>query len=99
MLDEKILKEIKNICIKHQNIEKVILFGSRAVDKEKYNSDIDLAVIGEFDFLFCERLKEEFENIPTLLKFDVVDYNNITNQELINDVNKYGKVIYNKKCN
>lgn len=97
MLDEKILKEIRNICAKYKNIEKVMLFGSRAIDKERYNSDIDLAIVGEFDFLFCERLKEEFENIPTLLKFDVVDYNNITNQELINDVNKYGKVIYNKK--
>lgn len=99
MLEEKILKEIQNICTKHKNVEKVILFGSRAIDKERYNSDIDLAIVGEFDFLFCERLKEEFENIPTLLKFDVVDYNNITNQELINDVNKYGKVIYNKKIN
>ena len=55
--------------------------------------------MGEFDFLFCERLKDEFGNIPTLLKFDVVDYNNITNQELIKDINKYGKVIYNKKIN
>ena len=97
MLDEKILKEIRNICAKYKNIEKVMLFGSRAIDKERYNSDIDLAIVGEFDFLFCERLKEEFENIPTLLKFDVVDYNNITNGELINDINKYGKVIYNKK--
>ncbi|MEI0560619.1 nucleotidyltransferase domain-containing protein [Brachyspira pilosicoli] len=99
MLEEKILKEIQNICTKHKNIEKVILFGSRAIDREKYNSDIDLAIVGEFDFLFCERLKEEFENIATLLKFDVVDYNNITNQELINDINKYGKVIYTKKVN
>lgn len=99
MLDEKILKEIRNICAKYKNIEKVMLFGSRAIDKERYNSDIDLAIVGEFDFLFCERLKEEFENIPTLLKFDVVDYNNITNGELINDINKYGKVIYNKKIN
>ena len=99
MLEEKILKEIQNICTKHKNIEKVILFGSRAIDIEKYNSDIDLAIVGEFDFLFCERLKEEFENMPTLLKFDVIDYNNITNQELINDINKYGKVIYTKKVN
>ncbi|WP_297286604.1 nucleotidyltransferase domain-containing protein [uncultured Brachyspira sp.] len=96
MLDEKILKEIRNICAKYKNIEKVMLFGSRAIDKERYNSDIDLAIVGEFDFLFCERLKEEFENMPTLLKFDVVDYNNITNGELINDINKYGKVIYSK---
>ena len=96
MLDEKILKEIRNICDKYKNIEKVMLFGSRSADKEKYNSDIDLAIVGEFDFLFCERLKKEFENIPTLLKFDVVDYNNITNQELIKDINKYGKVIYSK---
>ena len=96
MLEEKILKEIQNICTKHKNVEKVILFGSRAIDREKYNSDIDLAIVGEFDFLFCERLKEEFENMPTLLKFDVADYNSITNQELISDINKYGKVIYSK---
>ncbi|MDA1470359.1 nucleotidyltransferase domain-containing protein [Brachyspira hyodysenteriae] len=66
MLDEKIKEGIKNICSSYGNIEKVILFGSRAMDKEKYNSDIDLAVIGKFDLLFCERLKEELSELPTL---------------------------------
>ncbi|WP_295153800.1 nucleotidyltransferase domain-containing protein [uncultured Brachyspira sp.] len=97
MLDEKIKKGIKNICSSYENIEKVILFGSRAMDKEKYNSDIDLAVVGEFDLLFCERLKEELSYLPTLLKFDVISYNEIENQELINDIKNYGKTIYKKE--
>lgn len=96
MLDEKIKEGIKNICSSYENIEKVILFGSRAMDKEKYNSDIDLAVIGKFDLLFCERLKEELSELPTLLKFDVISYNDIENQELINDIKNHGKIIYKK---
>lgn len=34
MLDEKIKEGIKNICSSYDKIEKVILFGSRAMDKE-----------------------------------------------------------------
>ncbi|AUJ50223.1 nucleotidyltransferase domain-containing protein [Brachyspira hyodysenteriae] len=37
MLDEKIKEGIKNICSSYENIEHVILFGSRAMDREKYN--------------------------------------------------------------
>ena len=96
MLDEKIKESIINICCSYKNIEKVILFGSRAIDKEKYNSDIDLAVVGKFDLLFCEKLKEELSDLHTLLKFDVISYKDIENQELINDINNHGKVIYKK---
>ncbi|EKV57288.1 DNA polymerase beta domain-containing protein region [Brachyspira hampsonii 30446] len=96
MLDEKIKEGIRNICSSYKNIEKVILFGSRAINKEKYNSDIDLALVGEFDLLFCERLKEELSDLPTLLKFDVISYNNIENDELLNDIKNHGKVIYKK---
>ncbi|MDA0072931.1 nucleotidyltransferase domain-containing protein [Brachyspira hyodysenteriae] len=35
MLDEKIKEGIKNICSSYENIEKIILFGSRAMDKRK----------------------------------------------------------------
>ncbi|MBW5390630.1 nucleotidyltransferase domain-containing protein [Brachyspira hampsonii] len=77
-------------------MEKVILFGSRAINKEKYNSDIDLGLVGEFDLLFCERLKEELSDLLTLLKFDVISYNNIENDELLNDIKNHGKVIYKK---
>ncbi|WP_239649353.1 hypothetical protein [Brachyspira hyodysenteriae] len=55
-----------------------------------------MAVIGKFDLLFCERLKEELSELPTLLKFDVISYNDIENQELINDIKNHGKIIYKK---
>ena len=55
---------MNNIFKSHKEIEKIILFGSRAENGEKYNSDIDLSVIGDFDFLFLE--------LETLLIFDVI---------------------------
>ena len=59
--DEEESKE--NILLKKKNKD-IILNNIR----EKYNSDIDLSVIGDFDFLFCERLKEELSELETLLK-------------------------------
>ena len=97
MLDDKLINGIRDICSLYSNREKVILFGSRAVNKEKYNSDIDLALIGEFDILFCERLKLELSNLPTLLKFDVISYNDIENKELKDSIDTYGKIIYIKQ--
>lgn len=96
MIDEKLLYDMNNIFKSHKEIEKIILFGSGAENREKYNSDIDLSVIGDFDFLFCERLKEELSELETLLKFDVISHNDINNEELKNNIEKYGKIIYNR---
>ena len=96
MIDDKLLYNMNNIFKSHKEIEKIILFGSRAENREEYNSDIDLSVVGDFDFLFCERLKEELSELETLLKFDVINHNDINNNELKNNIEKYGKIIYNK---
>ena len=96
MIEDKLLKKIIEVFSSNEKIEKAILFGSRASNTEKYNSDIDIAIIGDNDLLFCERIKEELSNIPTLLKFDIVNYYDIKNPNLKNHIDKYGIVIYDK---
>lgn len=96
MIEDKILKEIIEVLSSNEKIEKAVLFGSRALNKEKYNSDIDIAIIGDGDLLFCERIKEELSNIPTLLKFDILNYNDIKNPNLKRHIDESGIVIYNK---
>lgn len=96
MIEDKILKEIIEVLSSNEKIEKAVLFGSRALDKEKYNSDIDIAIIGDGDLLFCERIKDELSNIPTLLKFDILNYNDIKNPNLKRHIDESGIVIYNK---
>ena len=40
------------------------------------------------------RLEEALENIDTLRKIDIFDYNSIHNKYLLEDIEKYGKQIY-----
>lgn len=47
-LEDKIMNEIKNIIKKFPE-NKFLMFGSRARGDYKYNSDIDIAVLGKCD--------------------------------------------------
>lgn len=96
MIDDKLLKKIIEVFSSNEKIEKAILFGSHTSNTEKYNSDIDIAIIGDNDLLFCERIKEELSNLPTLLKFDIINYHDIKNPNLKKHIDEKGVVIYNK---
>lgn len=89
---EQVIMEICEIA-KRCQIDKVLLFGSRARGDFKRTSDIDLAVAGG-DFLrFALDVEEE---TSTLLEFDIVDLNRCMQQELRDSIEKEGRVIYEK---
>ena len=82
---------------KKSNIEKAILFGSRARGNYKYNSDIDLAIIfTNNDSDNYIKILTKLEELYTLYKFDVIDYNKITNIKLKEEIDKDGIIIYKK---
>lgn len=91
-IDESLINEIVNLAIKH-GIEKLILFGSRARGDYNKTSDIDLAVSGGNTVEFTLDV-EECTN--TLLKFDVVNLDGAVQKELLEMINKEGKVVYEK---
>lgn len=73
MEKSEILKSIITTITQTPNIEKIILFGSRARGDEEARSDFDIAIfcpkISERQWLdLCERV----ENIDTLLKIDLI---------------------------
>ena len=78
---------------KKNNIEKVILFGSRARGTNSERSDIDLAVKGGSAFDFYYDIEEK---AYTLLMFDVVDLNKPIPEELEKEINRDGVTIYEK---
>lgn len=79
------------------DIDKIILFGSRARGDNKPKSDIDIAVYGSLthreEAAYDDYVKDEIE---TLLKFDIVFVNENTSAELIKNIEKDGVVIYEK---
>lgn len=75
------------------NLDKVILFGSRARGTNRERSDIDLAIQGGDTTTFAANVDED---IPTLLFFDVVDLGKPMQLELLQEIRKDGIVIYEK---
>lgn len=75
------------------DIDKIILFGSRAKGTNRERSDIDIAVSGKNvrDFTF-----DVDELIPTLLKFDVTNLNSPHGKSFLNEIHSTGVVIYEK---
>lgn len=72
---------------------RLVLFGSRARGDNRYNSDIDLAVYdmpkenqGRF-WMDCEEL-------PTLLKFDIVHIHKNMNPAFLQNIQKDGVTLY-----
>lgn len=80
-------------------VQKVILYGSRATGKFEHGSDIDLAVVGEgVTYTDIARIHSQLEEeSPTLLWFDVLDYNTLKNEKLKQRIDKYGVIIYERQ--
>lgn len=87
----KVIQEIIGLAEKNQ-IEKVILFGSRARGDYKERSDIDLAFCGGSSRFILE----VDEETSTLLEFDVIDMDKPVTKELLESINREGIVLYEK---
>jgi len=83
---------------KYLEIEEVIIFGSRAMGNYKKGSDVDIALKGKkADRKIVCRLSDDLnEEYPLPYFFDVVSYNDITNEELKKHIDSMGKCIYKR---
>ncbi len=87
-----VLEEICNLAQQYE-IEKVILFGSRARGDFYKTSDIDLASCGGDFVRFSLDVEEE---TSTLLQFDIVDLDGAVSEELRDAIMREGRVLYEK---
>ena len=95
-MEEKLKLELQSIFKKYKEIEKVILFGSRARQDNNYNSDIDLCLFGEkITHLTHAKVTMDIEEINTPLSFDILNFNELTKENLIKNIKNEGIVIYN----
>lgn len=90
MTIDEIIEEVVRICKKNR-VEHLSLFGSYARGTQTEKSDIDFIVYGVKDI---ETLREEIDEIMTLKKIDVFDYDEVCNQFLREDMDEYGRKIY-----
>ncbi len=91
---EDVYRQIGEIA-QQNNVEKILLFGSRARGDHTEKSDIDLAVYGCKDFAqLCDQLNEE---LWSLLELDIIDMDSkYLSQDLVDQIDRDGVVIYEK---
>ena len=98
MIDDKLRFELEKIFNKYLEIEKVLLFGSRARGDNKNNSDIDLCIFGEsLTHLTLAKINMDISELDTFLSFDLLAFNELRKEELIKNIIKEGVIIYNGK--
>ena len=79
---EKLKKQILDVVSKHLELRlyRVFFFGSRVTASHSQGSDIDIGIEGpkEIPGRICIEIREGLDNLPTLYKFDLVDFKQVT---------------------
>lgn len=94
-LGEHNLAMIKEAIACDKNIERAIIYGSRAKGNYRTNSDIDITLEGSnLGLSNLARLDERLDDLLLPWRFDLSIKSRLANAALIAEINKYGKVIY-----
>ncbi len=89
---------IKNTLISINEIEKVLIFGSRARDTYKPSSDIDLVIIGKnITPEVINRVSSELDDLSLPFMFDVLDFSSVSTIELKNKISSQGKLFFERE--
>ncbi|EKD27535.1 MAG: hypothetical protein ACD_79C00680G0004 [uncultured bacterium] len=100
-LNTNIRNKIIELIISHKEVNKIVLFGSRANNTANKTSDIDIAIFSEkWSRKDINLVKNLLENeIKTPLKFDLLNFDTISKISLKKDIIKEGKILYESKKN
>ena len=97
-LNEKEISSIKAIFSKYENIDQVILYGSRAKGNFKPASDIVLALLGSnINLSQINEIESEMDELLLPYKFDISIFNSIDNPDLKKQILQIGLLFYKKE--
>ncbi|WP_119395665.1 nucleotidyltransferase domain-containing protein [Salinibius halmophilus] len=92
-LDDSLLSRLTSLFANYPEIEKVILFGSRAKGTFRNGSDIDLAIVAKSEINFG-KLDDDIDQLNSPYLFDLVDYQTIRNLNLLAHISDFGQTLY-----
>ena len=96
-LEQKTINKINAVFSQYENIKQVILYGSRAKGNFKTGSDIDLTIKGDHLFLSdLSKIENQLDDLMLPYKIDLSLFHNISNPDLIDHINRVGKVFYER---
>ena len=88
---------LETVFVSHKNIEKVILYGSRAKGTNRMYSDVDIVLVSEkINNREYTNIIQEIDDLLLPFIFDISVYHSIKDSNLIESINRIGVIIYEK---
>lgn len=99
-LTENTINQVNGIFTKHDAVETVILYGSRAKGNYKNGSDIDLTLCGlELNQRLLLQIMTELDDLLLPYSIDLSIYQQIDNSNLVEHIQRVGIIFYQRKDN
>lgn len=96
-LKQETIDKINSVFRKHPEIDKVIIYGSRAKGNFRKGSDIDLTLIGnDLEYDLVGTIDSEIDDLNTPYLFDISIFKLLNSPSLEEHINRVGKVFYKK---
>lgn len=97
-LSENTIEKFNSVFAKYQEINEVIIYGSRAKGNYREGSDIDITLKGE---TISEEIRSkvwlDLDDLNTPYLIDLSVYHLLKSDSLTEDINRFGKVFYQKE--
>ena len=89
------LNKLHGVFSRYENIEKVVLYGSRAKGNHKPFSDVDITLLGcRLTHNQINQLSIDIDDLLLPYQFDISIFHAITNSDLVDHIQRVGKIIY-----
>jgi len=96
-LQSHTIQAICDIFQRYTGVEKAILYGSRAKGNYRTGSDIDLTLDGsQLDLSLLHKIENDLDDLLLPYKIDLSLLKHIKNPELLDHIQRVGKVFYEK---
>jgi len=100
-LNEKVIRQICGVFANYPQVEKAILYGSRAKGNYKTGSDIDLTLYGGADLTLgiLYKIMEEVDDLLLPYTMDLSIFQQINDPEVIEHIRRVGVTFYEAQAN
>lgn len=97
-LKEKVIEDIVNILKKYSEVERAVIFGSRARGDYRKGSDIDITLFGDMlTNSINTKIFYEIDDLYLIYKIDLINFNTLSKDDKLREnILKEGVEIYAK---
>lgn len=93
-LKEATINQIISVFSQYPQIQKVLLYGSRAKGNYRNGSDIDLTLIGDVSYSQLSSIEDKIDDLLLPYSFDISIFSDVDNPDLVDNINRIGVVFY-----